>query len=178
MDVNEAREGFERRHADRETSNQIVLERLRAAGYEADLDEWLTLKEPLTEAETAVVLELMHDQALFGYSRNYLARGLERATKTVSFDELIELYLGTDDPSVEEGLASAIEVRAKKIDYPKLVALVTGEHAGRYASAFFLRKVRRYGGEEGRKILKSLVDDPEYGWTAHHLLTGRERKPQ
>ncbi|GAA4178673.1 hypothetical protein [Gryllotalpicola koreensis] len=174
MDV----DAWNRVRAERAVSSQIVLARLHDVGLDiAGVERLSDVRPSLSPTATQVVLELMHDQTIERFTRQFLARGLEAATKTVSWDELVELYLRTSDPDLEEGLAAAIDKRAGKKNYTALVELVTDRAAAKTASQFFLAKIRRFGGEDGRKLLESLVFDQHFGWTAYHMLTGRESWP-
>jgi len=91
-----------------------------------------------------------------------LGRALAVKPAVVWWDDLKHLYLRARDPGEEDGTAVALAACATKAQLNDLIAFLEVEERGR-SRIYFVRPIKRLGGERGREILESLRRDPTFG---------------
>lgn len=98
-----------------------------------------------------------------------LGRALAVKPAVAYWERLRALYLAAKTPGEEDGMAVALSACATKAQYDDLVALLSVKHRGE-SRIYFLRPIRRLGGDKGRALLESLREDPIFGKEASALL--------
>src|SRR5205085_8876674 len=91
-----------------------------------------------------------------------LGRALAVKPAVVWWDDLKHLYLSARDPGEEDGTAVALAACATKAQLDDLIGFLHVEGRGD-SRIYFLRPIKRLGGERGREVLESLRDDPTFG---------------
>lgn len=103
-----------------------------------------------------------------------LGRALAVKPAVAWWDDLKQLYLSARGPGEEDGTAVALAACATKAQLDDLIGFLQVEERGE-SRIFFVRPVKRLGGERGREVLESLRDDPTLGREAAAALEGRSR---
>jgi hypothetical protein len=103
-----------------------------------------------------------------------LGRALAVKPAVAWWDRLKALYLAARNPGEEDGAAVALAACATKAQLDDLISLLSVEERGE-SRIYFLRPIKRLGGQEGRDVLETLRDDPIFGKEAAALL--RRRRP-
>jgi hypothetical protein len=103
-----------------------------------------------------------------------LGRALAVKPAVAFWDDLKRLYLSARGSGEEDGTAVALAACATKAQLDDLIDLLGAEERGE-SRIYFVRPIKRLGGERGRKVLESLRDDPTFGREATAALLGRSR---
>jgi hypothetical protein len=103
-----------------------------------------------------------------------LGRALAVKPAVVWWEDIKRLYLSARDPGEEDGTAVALAASATRAQVDDLIAFLKVEERGE-SRIYFLRPLKRLGGERGREILESLRDDPTFGREATAALVGKSR---
>lgn len=103
-----------------------------------------------------------------------LGRALAVKPAVAWWDDLKRLYLSARGPGEEDGTAVALAACATKAQLDDLIALLDADERGE-SRIYFIRPIKRLGGERGRALLESLRDDPTFGREATAALEGRSR---
>jgi hypothetical protein len=90
------------------------------------------------------------------------------------WDDLKRLYLSARGPGEEDGTAVALAACATKAQLDDLIDLLDVDERGD-SRIYFVRPIKRLGGERGRALLESLRDDPTLGREATAALLGTSR---
>ena len=98
-----------------------------------------------------------------------LGRALGVQPAVAFWDRLKTLYLGSRNPGEEDGTAVALAACATKEHLDDLIDFLSIEERGE-SRIYFLRPIRRLGGDRGRNVLESLRDDETFGREAIALL--------
>jgi len=81
-------------------------------------------------------------------------------------------YLEPRGPGEEDGAAVALAACATVSQLGELIEFLDVEERGE-SRIYFLRPIKRFGGAQGRAVIRSLKDDPVFGREARALLSGR-----
>jgi hypothetical protein len=94
----------------------------------------------------------------------------------VFWDRLKSLYLAARNRGEEDGTAVALAACATKDQLDDLIGFLSVEERGE-SRIYFIRPIKRLGGERGLKVLQSLQNDPTFGreTTAALRRTSRNR---
>lgn len=98
-----------------------------------------------------------------------LGRALAVKPSVVYWDRLRARYLSARSPGEEDGVAVALAASATRAQVDDLVAFLEVAERGD-SRIYFLRPIKRLGGERGKELLKSLQSDPTFGREAKALL--------
>lgn len=98
-----------------------------------------------------------------------LGRALAVKPSVAWWDRLKARYLGARSAGEEDGAAVALAACATRSQFEDLVAFLGIEERGD-SRIYFLRPIKRLGGEEGRQLLASLREDPTFAREARALL--------
>ncbi len=155
----------------REAEQPIVAD-LRAVGIDvASVWDLVNTSEPYPDALPVLMEHLERggypDRVLEG-----VARALAVKPSVVYWDRLKALYLSAPTPDMEDGLGVALAACATKAQLDDLIELLDAPGRGG-SRIFFLRPISKLGGEPGRQIVESLVDDEALGRQARVLLRRR-----
>lgn len=101
-----------------------------------------------------------------------LGRALAVKPAVTWWDDLKRLYLSARGPGEEDGTAVALAACATRAQLDDLIALLDVDERGE-SRIYFIRSIKRLGGQRGRAILESLRDDPTFGREATAALEGR-----
>ena len=101
-----------------------------------------------------------------------LGRAFGAKDGVVWWDDLKRLYLSARGPGEEDGIAVALSECATKAQLDDLIAFLGVEERGE-SRVFFVRPIKRLGGERGREILESLRDHPMLGREVAAVLAGK-----
>ncbi len=118
---------------------------------------------------------LVEHLARGGYSKHVtqaLGRALEGQPTGAYWEELKRIYLEAESPDQREAAALALIGSARKVHLDDAVAFVGRPELGE-TRLYFLGLIKRWGGEQGRALLASLVDDPQLGKEARARLGRR-----
>lgn len=156
-------------------AEQPIVADLRAAGVEVDsVWDLVNTSDPYPAALPVLMDHLERggypDRVMEGLGR---AMGVEPAV--TFWDRLKSLYLGSRNAGEEEGTAVALAACAKKEHLDDLVGFLSIEARGE-SRIYFLRPIRRLGGDRGRAVLESLRGDKTFGREVGALL-GQGKRP-
>jgi hypothetical protein len=104
-----------------------------------------------------------------------LGRSLAVEQAVVWWDRLKALYLAPRCEGEEEGAAIVLAGCATKAQLGDLIGFLALEERGD-SRLFFLRVIKRLGGDTGRNTLEQLRDDPVLGLEATALLKTRRKR--
>jgi len=158
----------ERVSALRAAERPIVAD-LGAAGVEAE-SVWDLVNT--SEPYPAALPVLMDHLERGGYPDRVmesLGRALGVKPAVAFWERLKTLYLGSRNPGEEDGTAVALAACATKEHLDDLVNFLSIKERGA-SRIYFLRPIRRLGGDGGRNLLESLRDDETFGREATALL--------
>ncbi|MDZ7578227.1 MAG: hypothetical protein U0904_08655 [Candidatus Nanopelagicales bacterium] len=158
-----------------EAERPIVAD-LRDAGVRVDsVWDLVNTAEPYPDA-LPVLLEHLERGGYPDRVMESLARALAVKPAAVYWDRLVALYQAQRVGSnAKDGLAVALAVTATQATLGELFDLVD-DPANGDSRILLLGELKRLGGPEGRSKLEALVDDPELGKEARHLLKSRKRR--
>lgn len=155
-------------------AEQPIVRDLRAAGVQVtSVWDLVNTSEPYPSALPI----LLHHLEQGGYPDRVMeSLGRALAVKPAVFwwDRLKALYLGSRSPGEEDGVAVALAACATKAQVDDLIGLLALEKRGE-ARIYFLRPIKRLGGQQGREIVESLQEDPVFGREASAMLRRRSR---
>ncbi|HKY16329.1 MAG TPA: hypothetical protein VJM33_15490 [Microthrixaceae bacterium] len=156
-------------------AEQPIVAELRAADVEVDsVWDLVNTSEPYPAALPVLMDHLERgdypDRVLEGLGR---ALGVEPAV--AFWERLKTLYLGSRNPGAEDGTAVALAACATTEHLEDLIYFLSINERGA-SRIYFLRPIRRLGGDRGRSLLESLRDDETFGREATALL-GRDTNP-
>lgn len=103
-----------------------------------------------------------------------LGRALAVKPAVAWWDDLKRLYLSARGPGEADGTAVALAACATRAQLDDLIAFLDVAEGGE-SRIYFVRPIKRLGGERGRELLESLRDDPILGREATAALEGRAR---
>jgi hypothetical protein len=103
-----------------------------------------------------------------------LGRALAVKPAVAWWDDLKRLYLSARGPGEADGTAVALAACATRAQLDDLIAFLDAAEGGE-SRIYFVRPIKRLGGERGRELLESLRDDPILGREATAALEGRAR---
>lgn len=104
-----------------------------------------------------------------------LGRALAVKPSVAWWDRLKALYRGARDAGEEDGVAVALAACATKAQLDDLVGFLALTERGE-SRIYFLRPIKRLGGEAGRDLLERLRDDATFGREASALLKVRRKR--
>ncbi len=104
-----------------------------------------------------------------------LGRALAVKPSVAWWEQLKALYLAARGPGEEDGTAVALAACATKAQLGDLIQFLSLESRG-MSRIYFLRPIKRLGGEDGRRVLESLAEDPTFGKEATALLKRSGRR--
>jgi len=151
-----------------------IVRDLRAAGFRVD-SVWdvVNSSEPYFEA-LPVLMDHLERGGYPDRVMESLGRALAVKPSVVYWDRLKARYLDPRGSGEEEGAAIALAAAATKRQLLDLIGFVEDEQRGD-VRIYFLRPIKRLGGEEGLQLLERLRDDPVLGREATALLRKRRR---
>jgi hypothetical protein len=103
-----------------------------------------------------------------------LGRALAVKPAVAWWNQLMTLYSKPRNDGEEDGVAVALAACATKAQLVDLVSFLSWTERGQ-SRIYFLRPIKRLGGDEGRVLLEQLRDDEVFGKEATALLS-RSRK--
>ena len=155
-------------------AEQPIVADLRDAGVQVDsVWDLVNTAEPYPAALPVLVAHLERG----GYPDRVmesLGRALAVKPAVVFWDRLKALYLGSRNPGEEDGTAVALAACATKDQLDELIGFLAVEGRGE-SRAYFIRPIKRLGGERGLRVLEALRDDPTLGREVTATLLGRSR---
>jgi hypothetical protein len=101
-----------------------------------------------------------------------LGRALAVKPSVVWWDRLRVLYLAARNPGEEDGTAVALAACATKDQLDDLIGFLSMDERGE-SRIYFVRPIKRLGGERGRQVLESLRHDATFGREATAVLLGK-----
>lgn len=151
-----------------------IVRDLRAAGFRVDsVWDLGNTGEPYREA-LPVLMDHLERGGYPDRVMESLGQMLAVKPSVVYWDRLKARYLDPRGSGEEEGAAIALAAAATKRQLPDLIGFVEDEQRGD-VRIYFLRPIKRLGGEEGLQLLERLRDDPVLGREATALLRKRRR---
>ena len=155
-------------------AEEPIVKDLRDAGYDVN-SVWDLGNKPVPyPAAFPVLLEHLRRGGYPDRVMESLGQALAVRAMAPEWEVIKALYLGARSPGEETGLAVALAGSATRDHLDELVALLREESRGA-TRIYFLRPIKRLGGDRGRALLESLVDDPLFGREARALLKTRRR---
>src|SRR5581483_3974753 len=103
-----------------------------------------------------------------------LGRALAVKVSVAWWDRLKALYLAARSPGEEDGTAVALAACATKDQLDDLIGFLSMEQRGA-SRIYFIRPIKRLGGERATQILQALEQDATFGREATAALRGRSR---
>ena len=103
-----------------------------------------------------------------------LGRALAVKPSVAWWDRLKALYLAARNPGEEDGTAVALAACATKDQLDDLIGLLSVDERGE-SRIYFIRPIKRLGGERGLQVLESLRHDAIFGREATAALLGKSR---
>lgn len=155
-------------------AQQPIVDDLRRVGVDVQ-SPWDLVNT--SDPYPAALPVLLHHLKLGTYPERVL-QGVGRAlaVKPAAFywDDLVALYESVDSGDTKDGLAVALMVTVTKDTIGELIALCEDHSAGP-ERIYFLKPIMRLGGERGRTMVASVVDDPVLGKEATALVNRARR---
>jgi hypothetical protein len=176
--VREADATFEASAQELDRAEKPIVADLRNVGVDVD-SVWALVETsvPYPDALPVLLKHLM----LGGYPDRVmedLGRALAVKPAVFAWGELRELYLKAEGQGEKQGLAVALAASATSEQLDALIELAVESSHGS-TRIFFLRPIKRLGGQRGREVLETLRSDPALGKEARALLkSGRTRSDQ
>lgn len=153
-------------------AEQPIVADLRAAGLDVEsVWDLVNTSDPYPDALPVLLAHLERG----GYPEivmESLGRALAVKPSVVFWDRLRARYLAARDPGEAEGTAVALAASATKAQVSDLLSLVGIADRGD-TRIYFLRPIKKLGGERGKELLRLLQNDPTLGREARALLKGR-----
>lgn len=154
---------------DRRRYEQPIIEDLRRAGIEvASVWDLVNTCDPYPAALPILMQHLEQggypDQVMEG-----IGRALAVKPAVIFWNRLEARYRRARNPGEEEGTAVALAACATPAHLDDLIDLLSVSGRGS-SRIYFLRPIKRLGGERGRELLESLRDDETFGREANALL--------
>src|SRR5262245_50462713 len=103
-----------------------------------------------------------------------LGRALAVKPSVAWWDRLKALYLAARNPGEEDGTAVALAACATKDQLDDLIGFLSVDERGE-SRIYFVRPIKRLGGERGLQVLESLRHDATFGREATAALLGKSR---
>lgn len=156
-----------------------IVEDLRAAGVEV-ASVWDLVNTSVPYPDALPVLLAHFERG--GYPERVmesLGSALAVKPSVAYWDRLAAAYRHPRDRGEEEGAAIALAACATRAQYAELVSFLSLPARGdplRDTRIYFLRPIKRLGGEAGRDLLEGLIGDPVLGKEAAALLAVRSRR--
>lgn len=155
-------------------AEQPIVRDLRSVGVEvSSVWDLVNTSDPYPEA-LPVLLEHLKRGGYPDRVMESLGSALAVKPAAYSWETLRELYLSAGGRGEEEGIAVALAASATKEHLEGLIALLQ-ENSRSDTRIHFLRPIKRVGGQRGRQVLESLVEDPMFGREARALLKSSSR---
>ncbi len=155
-------------------AEQPIVADLRAAGVAVEsVWDLVNTSEPYPNALPVLLSHLERG----GYPDRVmesLGSALAVKPSVVFWDRLRARYLAARSPGEEEGAAVALAACATRAQVDDLIAFLGFADRGD-SRIYFLRPIKRLGGERGEEILKSLQNNPTFGREATALLRKKGR---
>lgn len=156
--------------ARRQQSERPIIDDLRQVGVDvASVWDLVNTATPYPAALPVLVEHLERggypDRVMEGLGR---ALGVKPAV--AYWDRLKALYLASRNPGEEDGTAVALAACARKEHLDDLIKFLSIDERGD-SRIYFLRPIKRLGGDRGRQLLESLRDDATFGREASALLS-------
>ncbi len=152
-----------------------ILAELREVGVDvSSVWDLVNSSDPYPEALPILLRHL----ELGGYPDRVmesLGRALAVKPSVAWWDRLKAIYLGARSPGEEDGTAVALAACATKAQLEDLVSFLAVEERGD-SRIYFLRPIKRLGGDRGRDLLESLRSDETLGREADALLKGKAKR--
>lgn len=167
-DAEEARQA--RAQMLRRAERPIVAD-LRAAGVDVDSVWDLVNTSVPYPAALPVLIEHLDKGGYPERVMESLGRALAVKPAVRYWDRLKARYLNARDSGEEDGCAVALAASATRAQLNDLIGFLALDERGT-SRTYFLRPIKRLGGDAGRSLLKSLLDDPTFGKEAAALLGG------
>ncbi|AZI57520.1 hypothetical protein EH165_04435 [Nakamurella antarctica] len=152
-----------------------VVEDLRSAGLDVD-SVWDLHKIP---GAISVAFPVLMDHLQRDYPDRALqdiATALQHNSARLHWVELRELYLSSTRTVIQDGVAGAMSLVARREHYPDLLTFLKLDRLGT-SRIYFLRPVNRIGNRIsaglGRAVVEPLAHDPQLGIEATAILQGR-----
>lgn len=152
-----------------------IVRDLRSVGVEvSSVWDLVNTSEPYPEA-LPVLLEHLKRGGYPDRVMESLGSALAVKPAAYAWETLRELYLSAaGGRGEEEGIAVALAASATSEHLEGLIALLK-ENSRSDTRIHFLRPIKRVGGQRGRQVLESLVEDPMFGREARALLKSSGR---
>ena len=150
-------------------AEQPILADLRAAGVTATSLLELVNAPERDPAALPVLLENLEHGGYPDQLMERLGRGLAVPPALEYWDRLKAVYLTAKEGGQEVGAAIALAGCATKAQLDDLIDFLSIAERGD-SRIYFLRPIKRLGGQRGRDLLESLHDDPTLGKEASSLL--------
>ncbi|HEX8081625.1 MAG TPA: hypothetical protein VF557_15550 [Jatrophihabitans sp.] len=165
---------LERRARNLSIAEQPIVRDLRSVGIEvSSVWDLVNTSDPYPEA-LPVLLEHLKKGGYPDRVMESLGSALAVKPAAYAWETFRELYLSAEGRGEEEGLAVALAASATREHLEELIALLQ-EDSRSDTRIHFLRPIKRVGGQRGRQMLESLVDDPMFGREARALLKASNR---
>ncbi|MCJ1712891.1 hypothetical protein [Curtobacterium sp. VKM Ac-2922] len=157
-------------------AHRPLLEELATVGLEVEsVWDLLSLSEPCPAALPILIEHLEH--------ATYPSRVMEGIGRSLAvkpavqyWDRLIACYRHATDDGAREGAAVALDACVTKQQIGDLITLTRDRHPSDELPIYFLQRIMRLGGDEGRSFVASLVDDPVLGGEATALTRRATKK--
>ncbi len=157
----------------REAERPIVADLQTAGVYVESVWDLVNTSRPYPEA-LPVLLEHLERGGYPDRVMESLGRALAVKPSVTLWDRLKALYLSARNPGEEDGVAVALAACATKSELQDLIAFLSMAERGE-SRIYFLRPIKRLGGDRGRQLLERLRDDPTFGPEAAALLRKRRK---
>ncbi|WP_402467644.1 hypothetical protein [Isoptericola aurantiacus] len=163
---------LEARSAEWRRAQKPLLEDLAEVGYPiSDVwDDLVPRSESYPEAIPVLVSHLV--------SRAYPSRVMEGIARALAvpeskpyFSQILDVFKDSHTKDVRDGTAAALRVLADSNTVPDLIRIIEDPAYGQ-DRLMFLDAAYKYGGAYGKRLVRSLIKDPELGEEARHILRG------
>jgi hypothetical protein len=152
-----------------------LLSDLAAIGFTVEsVWDLLSDSRPYTQA-LPVLLEHLERGGYPPRVMEAIGRALAVKPAVRYWDRLMAAYERAEDEGAREGIAVALDACATRQQIADLMNLVRKRRGGDDSYLYFLARIMKLGGPEGRELIESLIADPVLGKEAT-ALTKRARK--
>ncbi len=158
----------------RDAEQPIVIDLRRVGVDVASVWDLVNSSEPYPNA-LPVLLDHLERGGYPDRVMESLGRALAVKPTVAWWDRVKARYLAARSPGEKEGTAVALAACATKAQLGDLIGFLDVADRGE-SRIYFLRPIKRLGGESGRALLESLRDDPTFGKEATALLRVRRKK--
>jgi hypothetical protein len=166
-------ERSERVRALREAEQPIVADLNRAGVSVVSVWDLVNTSDPYPVA-LPILLDHLERGGYPDRVMESLGRALAVKPSVAWWDRLKALYLAARNPGEEDGTAVALAASATKDQLDDLIGFLSAAERGE-SRIYFVRPIKRLGGERGRQVLESVRDDATLGREATAALLGRSR---